>query len=77
VRAAVGVTRALGLPVTLDEGSTDSNVPINLRIPAVTIDGGGRGTGAHSLDETFDTTDAWKGVQRALLVAIALAGRDR
>jgi len=77
VRAAVGVTRALGLPVSLDEGSTDANVPINLRIPALTIDGGGRGTGAHSLDETFDTTDSWKGVQRALLVAIALAGRDR
>ena len=73
--AAIGVTRALGLPVSLDEGSTDSNVPINLRIPAVTIDGGGRGTGAHSLDETFDTTDAWKGVQRALLVAIALASK--
>ena len=75
VRAAAGVTRALGLPVTLDEGSTDSNVPINLRIPAVTIDGGGRGAGAHSLDETFDTTDSWKGTQRALLVAIALAGK--
>jgi tripeptide aminopeptidase len=73
--AAIGVTRALGLPVSLDEGSTDSNVPINLRIPAVTIDGGGRGTGAHSLDETFDTTDAWKGTQRALLVAIALANK--
>ena len=75
--AAIGVTRALGLPVSLDEGSTDSNVPISLRIPAVTIDGGGRGTGAHSLDETFDTTDSWKGVQRALLVALALAGREK
>ena len=73
VRAVAGVTRALGLPVSFDEGSTDSNVPINLRIPALTIDGGGRGTGAHSLDETFDTTDSWKGTQRALLVAIALA----
>lgn len=77
VRAAVGVTRALGLPVSLDEGSTDANVPINLRIPSITIDGGGRGTGAHSLDETFDTTDSWKGTQRALLVALALAGRDK
>ncbi len=77
VRAAVSVTRMLGLPVSLDEGSTDANVPINLRIPAITIDGGGRGTGAHSLDETFDTTDSWKGTQRALLVAIALAGRDK
>lgn len=75
--AAIGVTRALGLPVSLDEGSTDSNVPISLRIPAVTIDGGGRGSGAHSLDETFDTTESWKGVQRALLVALALAGRDK
>ena len=73
VRATADVTRALGLPVRFDEGSTDSNVPINLRIPAVTIDGGGAGSGAHSLDETFDTTDSWKGTQRALLVAIALA----
>jgi tripeptide aminopeptidase len=77
VQAAVGVTRALGLPILLDEGSTDANVPINLRIPAITIDGGGRGTGAHSLDETFDTAESWKGTQRAPLVAIALAGRER
>jgi acetylornithine deacetylase/succinyl-diaminopimelate desuccinylase-like protein len=77
VRAAADVTRALGLPVSLDEGSTDANVPINLRVPAITIDGGGRGTGAHTPDETFDTTDSWKGTQRALLVAIALAGRQK
>ncbi|MDQ3069346.1 MAG: M20/M25/M40 family metallo-hydrolase [Acidobacteriota bacterium] len=75
VRSAVAVSRALGLAPTLHEESTDANVPINLRIPAITIGGGGRGAGAHSLDETFDTTDSWKGTQRALLVAIALAGR--
>jgi tripeptide aminopeptidase len=73
VAAAVSVTRALGLPAPLGEGSTDSNVPISLGIPAVTIGGGGRGSGAHSLDEMFDTTDSWKGTQRATLVAIALA----
>jgi acetylornithine deacetylase/succinyl-diaminopimelate desuccinylase-like protein len=73
VRAAVSVTRALGLPVSLDEGSTDSNYPMSLGIPAITIDGGGRGTDAHALSETFDTTDSWKGTQRALLLAIALA----
>jgi tripeptide aminopeptidase len=73
VRAAVSVTRALGLPVQLDEGSTDSNIPMSLGVPAVTIDGGGRGSGAHSLGETFDSTDSWKGTQRALLLAIALA----
>lgn len=72
VQAAVSVNRALGLPVTLGEGSTDSNMPISLGIPAVTIGGGGRGRGAHALDETFDTTDSWQGTQRAVLLAIAL-----
>jgi acetylornithine deacetylase/succinyl-diaminopimelate desuccinylase-like protein len=73
VMAAVSVSKALSLPVTLDEGSTDANIPISMGIPAVTIDGGGRGTGAHALNETFDTTESWKGTQRGLLLAIALA----
>ncbi|MGD9904686.1 MAG: M20/M25/M40 family metallo-hydrolase [Vicinamibacterales bacterium] len=73
VQAAVSVTRALGLAVTLDEGSTDANYPQSLGVPALTIDGGGRGRGAHALDESFDTTDSWMGTQRALLLTIALA----
>jgi acetylornithine deacetylase/succinyl-diaminopimelate desuccinylase-like protein len=72
VHAAVSVTRALGLEISLDPGSTDSNVPMWLGVPAVTIDGGGSGGGAHSLGESFDSTDSWKGTQRALLLAIAL-----
>lgn len=73
VKTALGVSRALGLPETLREGSTDANVGMSLGIPAITISGGGIGTGAHSLGETFDTTDSWKGTQRALLLAISLA----
>lgn len=73
VRAAISAAKALGLPYELDEGSTDSNVPMNLGIPAITIDGGGRGQGSHSLAESFDATDSWQGTQRALLIAIALA----
>src|SRR5687768_7947613 len=73
VQAAVSVTRALGFPVTLDEGSTDSNIPMNLGIPAITVDGGGRGREAHALGESFDSTNSWQGSQRALLLAIALA----
>lgn len=74
VIATASVTRALGLPVSSSPGSTDSNVPMGLNIPAVTIGGGGgtAGTSAHSPDEAFDTTDSWKGTQRALLLAIAL-----
>ena len=69
----MSVTEVLGLAVSLDEGSTDSNLPMSLGIPAITIDGGGRGTDAHALSEAFDSTDSWKGTQRALLIAIALA----
>jgi hypothetical protein len=46
---------------------------MSLRIPAVTIDGGGQGKGAHSLGESFDSTDSWKGTARALLLVVALA----
>lgn len=73
VQAAASVTRALGFPVTLDEGSTDSNTAMNLGIPAITVDGGGRGRGSHALDENFDQTNSWQGSQRALLLCIALA----
>jgi tripeptide aminopeptidase len=73
VTAAVSVSRALGLQASLDEGSTDSNIPISMGIPAVTIDGGGSSQGTHSLDESFDTTNSWQGTARALLLALALA----
>jgi acetylornithine deacetylase/succinyl-diaminopimelate desuccinylase-like protein len=72
VQTAMAVSRALDLNVRLSEGSTDSNVPMNMSIPAVTIGGGGSGSGAHSLNETYDSTDSWKGTQRALLLAVSL-----
>ncbi len=73
VKAAMSVTQALGLPASLGEGSTDANYPISLGIPAITVGGGGRGRDAHALSESFDTTGSWRGTQRALLLAIALA----
>ena len=53
-------------------GSSDSNIPMNLGIPAVTLGGGGKDQGAHSLGETDDVTDSWKGPQNALLTALTL-----
>lgn len=73
VETALAVSRALGVQEVLREGSTDANVPMNMGIPAITISGGGAGTGAHSLNETFDTKDSWQGTQRAVLLAVALA----
>jgi tripeptide aminopeptidase len=73
VITATAVSQIFGFKGKLGEGSTDSNVPMNLGVPAVTIGGGGIGTGAHALNEAFDTTDSWLGTQRALLLAVALA----
>ncbi|MBV8833943.1 MAG: M20/M25/M40 family metallo-hydrolase [Acidobacteriaceae bacterium] len=73
VTTALEVSKALGVNSHVGEGSTDSNVPMNLHIPAITIGGGGSGTGAHSLGETYDCTDSWKGTQRALLLVVSLA----
>lgn len=73
VKTALAVTQALGFQAKLGEASTDSNVPMSLGIPAITIGSGGIGKGAHSPLEQFDTTDSWKGTQRNTLLAIALA----
>ncbi len=73
VQTAMAVSRAMRIEEVLLEGSTDSNVPMDLKIPAITISGGGIGTDAHSLNETFDSTDSWRGTQRALLLTVALA----
>src|SRR3989441_4520498 len=73
VDAAISVSKALGLPVWLDAGSTDANIPMSLNIPAIAIDGGGEGSGAHTPDDAFDTANSSLGTQRAVLLAIALA----
>jgi len=73
VVTALAVGKALGFDVRTGESSTDSNVPMSLGIPSITIGGGGRGSNAHALTESFDTTDSWKGTQNALLLTIALA----
>jgi tripeptide aminopeptidase len=70
VQAAVAADAALGLKSRFGASSTDSNIPMSLNIPAITIGGGG----LHALDESFDTTDGHLGPQRALLIALKLVG---
>jgi acetylornithine deacetylase/succinyl-diaminopimelate desuccinylase-like protein len=72
VRTGLAAATALGLSAGLGEGSTDSNIPMSMKIPSVTIGAGGRGRDAHALSESFDTTDAWQGAEHALLLTIAL-----
>jgi acetylornithine deacetylase/succinyl-diaminopimelate desuccinylase-like protein len=73
VETARAVGQALGVRATLQEGSTDANLPMSLKIPAITIGAGGQGANAHTLSEWFDTTDSWKGTQYAVLLTVALA----
>jgi tripeptide aminopeptidase len=75
VQTARAVAAALGHAVVLGEGSTDANLPISLQIPAITIGAGGRGSEAHTLTESFDSADSWRGTQNAVLLTIALAQR--
>lgn len=75
VQAALASAEILGYQPELDQpSSTDSNVPINLGIPAVTLGGGGDFGGAHTLEEYFDPTDAYAGPQRILLAVLGLVG---
>jgi hypothetical protein len=72
---AVSAAEALGFVPVPGASSTDSNYPLSLGIPAVTIDGGGSGSGAHSLSERYDDGhEGWKGPQWALLLILGLAG---
>lgn len=73
VITALAASKIFGHSGKLGEGSTDSNVPMNIGIPAITIGGGGVGKDAHALTESFDTKDSYLGTQRALLLAVALA----
>ncbi len=78
VQAAIAAGRALGFSPRTSASSTDANIPISLGVPAVTLDGGGRGDGAHSLSEWYDDgPEGWKGPQWALLTVLMLAGWNR
>jgi tripeptide aminopeptidase len=73
VQIALSTARTLGITSRLDDGSTDANHPMALKVPAITIGAGGSASGTHSLQESFDTTDSWRGSQRVLLLTVALA----
>ena len=76
VVAAQQAARAVGAtPGRPNASSTDANVAIGLGIPGLTIDGGGRGDGSHSLGEWYeDGPEGYRGPQWALLLVATLAG---
>jgi acetylornithine deacetylase/succinyl-diaminopimelate desuccinylase-like protein len=75
VRSAIQAARTLGFTPIPGASSTDANIPISMGIPGISVDGGGRGGGAHSLDEWYeDGPNGWLGPQWAALIVAQLAG---
>lgn len=72
VELAREATRALGFTPRLDQASTDSNVPISLGVPAITLGGGGLSGNSHTIEEWYDPSDRESGLKRALLVILGM-----
>ena len=74
IQRAMAATSYFGAEPELTRGSTDSNIPISLGIPAITIGRGGSGGNAHSLDEWWVNSDGQKAIQLAFLILFSEAG---
>lgn len=74
MRVVSEATLAVGYKPIFDRSSTDSNVPISLGIPAVTLGAGGTSGNTHTLEEWYDPRGREEGLKRGLLTALALTG---
>ena len=76
VQTASGVIKAFGLDPTYGMSSTDSNIPLSMGIPAITLESGGTGSRNHTLDEWIDVdkTASVRGIHIAMGILLALAG---
>ena len=76
VQAARWAAGATEQKAQLQIGSSDSNLPMSLQIPAVTMSGGGIGANHHSRSEFYEPVNPWKGVQAVLLTILAFDSRE-
>lgn len=76
VQRAMAATEFFNEEPRLTRGSTNSNIPISLGIPAVTLGRGGAGGNAHSLGEWWMNVNGADAIKLALLITVAEAGLD-
>ncbi len=74
IQRTLAATAEFDVPTTLARSSTNSNVPIALGIPAITLGRGGVGGAGHAPGEWWINEDGHLAIQRALLVVVAEAG---
>ncbi len=72
VQGALTALEMVGLKGTLENGSTDANVPLAAGCPAVTI-GITQGGNAHRLDEYIETKPIANGLRQLTILALALS----
>jgi tripeptide aminopeptidase len=77
IQRSMAAVRFQGKEPSVGSGSTNANIPISLGIPGIAIGRGGKGGGAHSLDEWWLPEDAHVATQNALLVVLAEGGFGR
>jgi acetylornithine deacetylase/succinyl-diaminopimelate desuccinylase-like protein len=72
---AIAATSYFDAQPTLTRGSTDSNIPIALGVPAITIGRGGQAGNAHALDEWYLNDESGAiAIKLALLILVSEAG---
>jgi di/tripeptidase len=64
------VDRHLSIATEPHIGSTDANLPLSRNIPALAIGAGGRGSGIHTLSESYDPTGRDLALRRILLLVL-------
>lgn len=73
VQRALAATRSFGIQPVLRISSTDSNLPLSMGIPAVTISRGGISGNSHSPDEWWQNANGHIGIQIGLVTLLAEA----
>jgi acetylornithine deacetylase/succinyl-diaminopimelate desuccinylase-like protein len=76
LKTAAAVVQAFGLKPSYSISSTDSNIPMSMGIPALTIGRGGPGGRSHSPDEWTDVAASGvaQSVEVVLAIILAVAG---
>jgi tripeptide aminopeptidase len=75
VQVAALAYSEVGSPIQqLRTSSTDSNIPMSIGIPAITIGGGGSGGGEHSPEEYYSPENSQLGPQMVFLLTLGLVG---
>lgn len=72
----LAVDRHLGIRTEARTASTDANIPLSLRVPALSMGAGGTGGGIHTPQEWYDAKERVLGLRRILLLMLALPGHE-